>query len=88
MSPLSTSSTTAAPFSDVREELAGALTRPVRWRETVIAMHEAGAPSFVEVGPGNVLSGLVRRIDRSVNTFSVNDLASLEKLESELAAAT
>ena len=56
----------AAPFSDVREELAGALTRPVRWRETVIAMHEAGAPSFVEVGPGKVLARMGKRILKGV----------------------
>jgi [acyl-carrier-protein] S-malonyltransferase len=56
----------AAPFSDVREELASALTRPVRWRETVIAMHEAGAPSFVEVGPGKVLARMGKRILKGV----------------------
>ena len=47
----------AAPFKDVREELADALIEPVRWRETVIAMHEAGAPSFVEVGPARCSPG-------------------------------
>ena len=41
--------------------------------------------TFVEIGPGNVLSGLVKRIDRSVRTFSVNDLASLEKVKESLA---
>jgi [acyl-carrier-protein] S-malonyltransferase len=38
------------------------LTRPVRWRETVLAMHEAGAQRFVEVGPGKVLARLGKRI--------------------------
>ena len=56
----------AAPFSDVRAELAGALTRRVRWRETIIAMHEAGAPSFVEVGPGKVLARMGKRILKGV----------------------
>ncbi len=56
----------AAPFNDVRAELAGALTRPVRWRETVIAMHAAGAPSFVEVGPGKVLARMGKRILKGV----------------------
>ena len=56
----------AAPFTDVREELANALIRPVRWRETVIAMHEAGAPSFVEVGPGKVLARMGKRILKGV----------------------
>jgi [acyl-carrier-protein] S-malonyltransferase len=39
----------------------------------------------VEVGPGNVLSGLLRRIDKSAKTFPVNNLAGLKKLEDELA---
>jgi malonyl CoA-acyl carrier protein transacylase len=56
----------AAPFTDVREELANALIRPVRWRETVIAMHEAGAGSFVEVGPGKVLARMGTRILKGV----------------------
>jgi malonyl CoA-acyl carrier protein transacylase len=56
----------AAPFTDVRAELASALTRPVRWRETVIALHEAGAPSFVEVGPGKVLARMGKRILKGV----------------------
>jgi malonyl CoA-acyl carrier protein transacylase len=56
----------AAPFADVRAELANALTSPVRWRETVIAMHEAGAPSFVEVGPGKVLARMGKRILKGI----------------------
>jgi len=56
----------AAPFTDVREQLANALISPVRWRETVIAMHEAGAPSFVEVGPGKVLARMGKRILKGV----------------------
>ena len=45
-----------------------------------------GVTTFVEIGPGNVLSGLVKRIDRSVRTITVNDLASLEKAKEALAA--
>jgi len=58
------SCSTAAPFTDVRAELTAALTRPVRWRETFLAMLAAGAEDFVETGPGNVLSKLARRITR------------------------
>ena len=50
------------PFEDVRAELAAALTTPVRWRETVLALHEAGGRRFVEVGPGKVLARLGKRI--------------------------
>jgi [acyl-carrier-protein] S-malonyltransferase len=55
------SSTTALPFDDIRLRLAEALTSPVRWRETLIHLHEQGVRNFVETGPGNVLTGLVRR---------------------------
>ncbi len=53
---------TAAPFTDVRDELAANLARPVRWRETVLALRDAGAQSFVDVGPGKVLARLIKRI--------------------------
>lgn len=55
------SSTTARPFTYIRATLAEGLVKRVRWTEAVHAMHEAGATSFVEVGPGRVLSRLVRR---------------------------
>lgn len=55
------SCTAAAPFGDVRAGLAAALTQPVRWRDTLQAMRDAGAESFLETGPGDVLTGLVRR---------------------------
>lgn len=56
---------TAAPISggpdEIRARLADGLTRPVRWRETVQALHAAGIDDFVELGPGNVLTKLIRR---------------------------
>jgi [acyl-carrier-protein] S-malonyltransferase len=64
------SAVTAAPFDDVAAQLTEALTKPVRWRETIVALHELGADRFVEVGPGRVLSGLVKR------TLSDVELAS------------
>lgn len=52
---------TAAPMDDPRRRLAEGLTRPVRWRETLLALRDRGAGRFVEVGPGKVLTGLVRK---------------------------
>jgi [acyl-carrier-protein] S-malonyltransferase len=60
------SAVTAAPFEDVRGQLVQALTMPVRWRETMLALHELGAERFVEVGPGRVLTGLAKRTLREV----------------------
>jgi [acyl-carrier-protein] S-malonyltransferase len=55
------SSTTAAPFCDVPAELARALVQPVRWRETMLALHAAGCRRFLDVGPDRVLARLVQR---------------------------
>jgi len=64
------SAVTAAPFDDVRRGLVDALTMPVRWRETLLALHERGVSRFVEVGPGRVLSGLAKRTLRGVELVS------------------
>jgi malonyl CoA-acyl carrier protein transacylase len=60
------SAVTAEPFADPRRELADALLSPVRWRETMLALHEFGVSRFIEVGPGRVLSGLAKRTLRDV----------------------
>jgi [acyl-carrier-protein] S-malonyltransferase len=57
------------------------LTAPVRFTQAATELLHKGVRTYVEVGPGNVLSGLVKRIDRSAKTISVNSLAALEKLE-------
>jgi [acyl-carrier-protein] S-malonyltransferase len=63
------------------------LTAPVRFTQAATELMREGVRTFVEVGPGNVLSGLVKRIDRSVKAVSVNNLASLDKLHEALSKA-
>lgn len=57
---------TAAPLRDVRAELVENLLSPVRFRESIHALRAMGVEDFVELGPGRVLSGLVKRILREV----------------------
>jgi malonyl CoA-acyl carrier protein transacylase len=52
---------TARPFTDPAAELAQALVRPVRWRETMLALADAGVTTFVDAGPGRVLAKLAPR---------------------------
>ena len=63
------------------------LTAPVRFTQAARGLVEEGVRIFVEVGPGNVLAGLVRRIDRTAQTISVNNLSSLQKAEETLSTA-
>jgi len=65
---------------DIRAELAGQLTWPVRWTASVQWMIEQGISRFVEIGPRDVLSKLVRRIDRHVKIASVGDTAAISSL--------
>lgn len=62
------------------------LTAPVRFTQAASELMREGVRTFVEVGPGNVLSGLVKRIDRSVKAVSVNSLATLDELHDVLTA--
>ncbi|WP_205695863.1 ACP S-malonyltransferase [Conexibacter sp. SYSU D00693] len=68
---------TAQPFTDVRRELAEALTAPVRWRETMTALHDRGARHVVDVGPGDVLVKLVQRCLPDVTAARLEDARAL-----------
>ena len=63
------------------------LTAPVRFTQAAQALRRKGVHTFVEVGPGNVLSGLIKRIDRNATTISVSTPEALDKLEETLASA-
>lgn len=77
---------TAKPLSaswEVKEELAEQLCGCVRWQECIEYMIAEGATSFIEFGPGKVLSGLVKQIKPDASVAAVNDLASIQVLGSE-----
>jgi [acyl-carrier-protein] S-malonyltransferase len=64
---------------DSRDCLIRQVTGPVRWVECIQLLIAQGATHFIEVGPGKVLSGLMRQIDRNQKTLNVEDSASLDK---------
>lgn len=65
---------------EARETLVEQLTSPVRWVESVMTMRTYGPDQWLELGPGNVLSGLLRRIDRSLEAVPVGDASEVESL--------
>ena len=71
----------------MRPLLVEQLTAPVRFTHAAQALVKEGVSTFVEVGPGNVLSGLVKRIDRSVKTINVSTPRGVDQLEETLRSA-
>jgi [acyl-carrier-protein] S-malonyltransferase len=81
-------STVTAKLEDanhLRDLLVRQLTAPVKFTQAARGLVGKGVTVFVEVGPGNVLTGLLKRIDRSVRTISVSNLNELNELEERLA---
>ena len=72
---------------EARESLIRQVTLPVRWEESVRELIEQGVNTFVEVGPGRVLTGLLRQIDRSIHVFNVEDEKSLRSTLERLTQA-
>ncbi len=73
----------AAPYregSRVRELLTAQVCAPVRWDESVLKMADLGVTRMIEIGPGKVLSGLVKRIAKEIETANCENLASLDAL--------
>ena len=68
----------------IEENLIAQLTSSVRWVESINLMIDEGIDTFVEVGSGRVLKGLLRRIDRSVDCYSTRNIKDLEKIIGEL----
>jgi [acyl-carrier-protein] S-malonyltransferase len=81
---------TAEPISaasEIKEKLIEQLYSPVLWEDSVAKMLELGVDTFIEIGPGKVLSGLVKKISKSAKTYSVSDeenaLAVIEALKED-----
>jgi [acyl-carrier-protein] S-malonyltransferase len=72
---------------EARNALVRQVSMPVRWEESVRLMIEEGVNTFVEVGPGRVLAGLLRQIERSVATLNVEDEKSLATTMEKISAA-
>lgn len=64
--------------AEVRDNLAKQITGSVRWVDSIKRLLDSGAEAFVELGPGNVLAGLVKRIAPGVEVYSIGDIASLK----------
>ena len=68
-------------INDLKKLLITQIEKRVRWRESIINMISKGVVQFVEIGPGKVLSGLVKRIDKNVKTISINNQSDIEGLK-------
>lgn len=68
----------------IKLSLINQLSSPLLWEDSVRNIIDSGVDTFVEVGPGKVLTGLIRRIDPSVKLLNVHDMASLDKTVEEM----
>lgn len=77
------SNVTGQPFEsveEIRERMVQQVTQSVRWVDSICGMRTAGVTNYVECGPGRVLSGLVKRIDKAATIYNIQDRASLETI--------
>jgi len=65
----------------IKDLLIKQIESPVRWRESVIYMIKNGVTNFIEIGPGKVLSGLVKRIDKTINVNTINKFEDLKNIK-------
>lgn len=74
----------ASSVNEIRELLELQLYQPVKWVASVEAMHARGVTALIECGPGKVLTGLTRRIEKSLQSYAVFDTASLDNTQQSL----
>ena len=66
---------------ELKKLLIDQIENRVRWRESVIKMINNGVNHFIEIGPGKVLSGLVKRIDKSVKINTINNVSDIQEIK-------
>ena len=80
------SNVTAKPHfnaQEIKNLLIEQIESPVRWRESIKIMIELGVTKFIEIGPGKVLSGLIKRIDRNIESNQVNNLLDIKNINND-----
>lgn len=70
--------------SEVKDLLIRQVSSPVRWEESVAAMLLKGVDTFVEIGPGKVLGGFVKKVNKEARVFNIEDIETLDKALSEI----
>jgi len=78
----------ASPYQDaksIKEKLIRQMTEPVLWEQSMRRLLDEGVEKFYEIGPGKVLAGLMRRINRQIKVESINSADALAKLAGQAA---
>lgn len=81
------SATEVIDASDIKQKLIEQVFSPVLWEDTVKYLLEQGVETFIEIGSGNVLSGLVKKVNRKAQVFAVNDSETLERAVTSIKGA-
>ena len=66
--------------SEIKQLLVRQIENPVRWRESILYLSKNGVGKILEIGPGKVLSGLIRRIDKSISVGAINNLEDIQNI--------
>jgi [acyl-carrier-protein] S-malonyltransferase len=84
---LNTSARAATKSDDLRAELCGQVSRAVRWEDSLRTLHSLGCRTFVELGPGQVLTGMVKRTLPEVETLAAGTPEALARVAATLTSA-
>ncbi|HRU39095.1 MAG TPA: malonyl CoA-acyl carrier protein transacylase, partial [Candidatus Goldiibacteriota bacterium] len=66
--------------SEIESALINQVTGPVKWVESVLYMKSKGVDTYIEIGPGSVLSGLIKKIDKEAKIYNIDKVSDVEKL--------